>query len=103
MEFTHSDFALATVRTLRSETTSCTIYRQKEERRADRHLRSYTEGAWVAQLGKRLTLDFSSGHDLTVCEFESHIRLCADSVESAWVSLSLPLSLPPTYAFSLSK
>ena len=25
--------------------------------------------AWVAQLGKHLTLDFGSGHDLTVCGF----------------------------------
>ena len=27
-------------------------------------------GAWVAQLVKRQTFDFSSGHDLTVREFE---------------------------------
>ena len=27
-------------------------------------------GTWVAQLVKRLTLDFNSGHDLTVHEFE---------------------------------
>ena len=32
-------------------------------------------GAWVAQSVKRLTLDFSSGHDLTVSEFEPYIRL----------------------------
>ena len=32
---------------------------------------------------KHLTLDFSSGHDLTVREFEPHIRLHADSTESA--------------------
>ena len=25
--------------------------------------------------------DFGSGHDLTVCEFEPHVRLCADSSE----------------------
>ena len=25
--------------------------------------------------------DFGSGHDLTVWEFEPHIRLCADSLE----------------------
>ena len=30
---------------------------------------------------KRLTLDFSLGHDRTVCEFEPHIGLCADSAE----------------------
>ena len=35
--------------------------------------------AWVAQSLKRLTLDFGTGCDLTVCEFEPHIRLCAGS------------------------
>ena len=49
-------------------------------------------GAWVAQLIKHLTLDFSSGHDLTVRGFEPHIGFCADSVEPAWDSL--PLSAP---------
>ena len=33
-------------------------------------------GAWVAQSVKPPPLDFSSGHDLTVREFESHIGLC---------------------------
>ena len=32
-------------------------------------------GTWVAQSVKRLTLDFSPGHDLTVCEFEPHMGL----------------------------
>ena len=32
-------------------------------------------GVWVAQLVKHLTLGLSLGHDLTVCEFEPHIRL----------------------------
>ena len=59
--------------------------------------------AWVAPSVKRLTLDFSSGHDLTVHEFEPHMGLCADDTEPAWhfVSLSLSLSLP--FALSLSK
>ena len=52
-------------------------------------------GTWVAQSVKRLTLDFQSGHDLGVCEFEPHIGLHADSAEPAWDSLSLPLSLSP--------
>ena len=47
----------------------------------------HSQGAWVAELVKLLTLDFGSGHDLMVCEF------CADSTEPAWVSLSLSLSL----------
>ena len=32
-------------------------------------------GTWVAQLVKHPTLDFSSGHDLTVCGIEPCIRL----------------------------
>ena len=31
--------------------------------------------AWVDQLVERLTLDFGSSHDLTVCEFEPHMGL----------------------------
>ena len=41
----------------------------------------------------RQTLDFGSGHDLTVHETEANVRLCTDMVESAWDSLSLFLSL----------
>ena len=52
-------------------------------------------GAWVAQSAKRPTLDFCSGQDLTVREFEPHIGLCADSAEPAWDSLSPSLSAPP--------
>ena len=36
---------------------------------------------------------FGSGHDLMVRGIEPHVRLCADSVEPAWDSLSLPVSL----------
>ena len=45
----------------------------------------------MAQSVKRLTLHFGSGHDLKVLEFEPCVGLCADSVEPAWDSLSLPL------------
>ena len=58
-------------------------------------------GAWEAQSVKHLTLDFSSGHDLMVREIELHIRLRAVSMEPAWDSLPLSLSLPCTSAFSL--
>ena len=44
---------------------------------------SFIRGTWVAQSVKHLTLDFGLGHDLTVCEFESHIRFWADSAEPA--------------------
>ena len=50
-------------------------------------------GAWMALLVKCSTLDFGSGHDLTVREFEPHVKLCTGCVESAWDSLSP--SLPP--------
>ena len=36
---------------------------------------------WVAQSVKHETLDFGSGHDLTVHEMEPHIGPCADSAE----------------------
>ena len=49
-------------------------------------------GAWVAQAIKHPILGFGPGHDLTVLEFEPHIRLCADS--EACLGFCLPLSLP---------
>ena len=42
---------------------------------------------------KHLTVDFHSGHNVTVYEFEPCVELCADSVEPAWDSRSLSLSL----------
>ena len=35
----------------------------------------------MAQSVKHLTLGFSSGHDLTVSDFEPHVGLCAGSAE----------------------
>ena len=51
---------------------------------------------------KCLTLDFSSGHDLTVHEFKPRIVLYTDSADPAWESLSLPLSPPLPHLLSLS-
>ena len=45
-------------------------------------------GAWAAQSVKHLTLDFGSGHDLTVSEIEHSFGLCTDSMEPACDSLS---------------
>ena len=60
-------------------------------------------GVWVVGSLKHLTLDFSSGHDLTVCEFKPHVRqLCIGSVEPAWDSLSLSLCPSPTHFLFLS-
>ena len=51
--------------------------------------------------------DFGSGHDLKVCGFESHIRLCADSLEPRtgfrfFASLSLSASPQPVLVLILS-
>ena len=57
-------------------------------------------GAWVAQSVKHPSLDFGSGHDLRVHEFEPMLG----SVLTAWSLLgilSLPLSAP--LLISLSK
>ena len=53
---------------------------------------------WVAQSVEHLTLDFGSGHDLMVRGIEPHVRLCIDTVEPAWDSLSPRLSAPPPLA-----
>ena len=64
----------------------------KEKR--ERAYQDSFRGTWVAQSVKPLTLGFSSGHDLMVCEIEPRVRLCADSTEPAWDSLSPSLSVP---------
>ena len=57
----------------------------------------------MAQSVKHPTLDFGSGHGLTVREFEPHIGLLSDSVEAAWDSFSPPsLFAPPVHAHVLS-
>ena len=53
----------------------------------------------MAQSVKHLTLDFGSGHYLTIREFEPHVRLRADS---ACDSLSPSVSPPRLCALSLS-
>ena len=47
--------------------------------------------------------DFGSGHDLTVCEFEPCIGLCADSLEPGACSgsVSPSLSAPPQLMHAL--
>ena len=56
----------------------------------------------MAQSVKLPTLGFSSGHNLTVCEFKPPSGLQADSAEPAWDFLSVALSAPP-HSFSLSQ
>ena len=58
----------------------------------------------MAQWLKRLTLDFSSGHDLTVRETEPYIRLGADGEGPAWdPALSLPCLRVGSLFLSVSK
>ena len=57
-------------------------------------------GAWVAQSVKPLTLDFGSGHDLTVCEFKARIQL---RVQRLLGILSLLLSAPPLLVRSVPR
>ena len=60
----------------------------------------------MVQLLKRLTLDFGSGHDLMVLEFEPRFGVCAQSVDPARDSYPYPahdhfLSLSHSLSLSL--
>ena len=64
----------------------------------------------MAQWVQHPTLDFGSGHELTVPEIKPRVGLCADRVEPAWDSLSVPIpacahtpSLKNKYAFKKEK
>ena len=59
-------------------------------------------GTQVAQSVKPLSLGFGSGHDLVVHGIEPQVRLCTDSMEPAWDSLSLSLC-PSPLVLSLSQ
>ena len=61
-----------------------------------------SRGTWVAPSVKRLTLDFGSGHGLTVCGIEPHVRLCTDSTKPAWDAPPLSISALPPPLLSLS-
>ena len=74
----------------------------KKMRYADLKL-TVSLGTWVAQLVKLLTLDFGSGHVLTIQEFKPHVRFCTDSMELAWYFLSTSLSLPLHSSHSQNK
>ena len=68
--------------------------------------RRKTWGAWGAQSVKPLTLDFSSGRDLAICELEPRVGLCTDSSEPGarfGFCVSLSLCLSPACALSLSQ
>ena len=59
------------------------------------------KGVWVAHSIKLPILGFGSGHDLMVCGLKPHNRLCTDSMEPAWDSLSL--SLPSSLSKLINK
>ena len=65
-------------------------------------IKKQSRGAWVAQFVKPPTLDFDSGHALTVHEFKPCTGLHADSMESAWDSLPPSLLLSLSLSLSLS-
>ena len=70
------------------------------EEKGNEKIKGLRKGAWLAQSVKHQTS--ASGHDLVVREFKPHVGLCADASEPGaacfgfCVSLSLPLSLPPS-------
>ena len=60
-------------------------------------------GSWVAQLVKRLTLEFGSGHVVAVGGLETPIGLCSESMDPARIlSLSLCRHLSCLITVSLS-
>ena len=50
---------------------------------------------------EHLPLHLSSGHDLMIHEIKPRVRLCANSTEPVWDSLSLPISLPLPHSISI--
>ena len=61
-----------------------------------------SRGIWVAQLAN--ATDFGSGHDLTVCEFEPRVGLCADISESeACFRFCVSPSMPPLLTLCVSQ
>ena len=64
-----------------------------------RFLVQHFRGTWRGSVG--YVSDFSSGHDLAVCEFEPCIGLSALSKEPTSDPLSLSLSAPPLLVLSL--
>ena len=74
-----------------------------ENRVVFRKSKDLSLGYLVAQSVKHPSLDFGSGHDLTIHGIEPCLGLGADSAESASLSLSVSLCPSPTRSFSLSK
>ena len=92
-------------RAVKSLTTSALISLAGKAQMAVSNFKSLgSEGrTWVAQGVQRPTLGLSSGHDLTACEIEPHARLCADTTEPAWDSVSLSRSHSFYVSFKINK
>ena len=76
------------------------LFKQEDQSQKGMFQKLCLGGAWGAQWVKHSTLGFGSGHDLTVCELEPRVGLCADSADPR-DSLSLLLSAPPLHTLSL--
>ena len=63
-------------------------------------IKTASRGVWVARSVKHPALDFGSGHDLMVHEFEPHIR--ASAVSKELVSNPMPLLCLLALSLSLS-
>ena len=57
----------------------------------------------MAELVKHPTLDFGSGHDLTVRGIKPHVGLHVDSMDPTWDSLSAPPPLMLMLSLSQNK
>ena len=58
-------------------------------------------GSWVAPSFECLTLEFGSGHDLEVHEFEPQVGFCTGRMEPALDFLYLSLPLPCWFSLAL--
>ena len=63
------------------------------------YLKTQGRGAWVVQSIKHPTLDFGSGHDLTISEIEPCTGLCKDSMERGIVEWNPG----PTYSLARAR
>ena len=61
---------------------------------------SFSQGTWVAQTIKHLTLDIRLGADLTVDEIQSPLGFCAEDGACLGFSCSLSLSLSNTIKYN---
>ena len=87
-------------RTIKSYFTNQVLFSHKNYLTSE--FLSGVRGIWVASSDEGPALEFGPGHDLTVHEREPHIRLCADSMELAWDSLSPSLSASHPLTLSLN-